>query len=358
VPKKSTFTGITSVPSNYFFDVFGGGFNNRISKPNLFAQIEKEIGTPGVVSLNDLSGALQLIEGTNVSIEVNPVDGTFTFSISMDIEALDDVNITSAQDGDGIVFDSGTSTWLNQPVVTSLQSSDNITVDNTDPRSPIPILDNIQVFENFNLSTTNETGIAQGFSASNGSVFTWSDDGVNTSASINHNGIPYVAATVSGVTLADVNFAAFDGTNVSQPVLTDGTQEDIIAALGSTSGLNWVDDSNSPNWVALVGFPEVVDSNNTNAYAPVNPQRIVTYLIDTATDGAQTAHIQPDDWESGDILRFVDYESNFTVASFTVDFESHNFRSLASQTQVHNVNDLFPVYEYIDSTYGFAEVSV
>lgn len=108
MPKKSTFTGITSVPSTYFFDVFGQGFNYRISKSNLFQQIESEIGTPGVQSLNDLSGALQLIAGTNMSIAINEAEGTFTFNGSLAPTSIQSIAFdTSAE----VVVSEGEIAW-------------------------------------------------------------------------------------------------------------------------------------------------------------------------------------------------------------------------------------------------------
>jgi hypothetical protein len=150
----------------------------------------------------------------------------------------------------------------------------------------------------------------------------------------------------------------FQADPTPQPILTSGTQQELTAALGSTSGLGLVDDSAAAAWVPVVTTPEVVDSNNSNSYAPVNPQRKVTYLIDTLTDGPQTAHIQPDDWEPGDIIRFVDYESNFSSDSFTIDFESHNFEGTGSATLVMSVTDGAITLEYIDVTRGFQRISV
>lgn len=108
MPKKSTFTGITSVPSTYFFDVFGPGFNYRISKANLFQQITNELGTPGVQSINDLSGALQLIDGTNVSIAINQAEGTFTFNSSL--SPTDMQSITFDTDA-GVAVSEGQMAW-------------------------------------------------------------------------------------------------------------------------------------------------------------------------------------------------------------------------------------------------------
>jgi hypothetical protein len=161
-----------------------------------------------------------------------------------------------------------------------------------------------------------------------------------------------------GTTNGDRKIGYFNKSPVAQPVLTSGTQQELTAALGSTSGLGLVDDSAAAAWVPVVTTPEVVDSNNSNSYAPVNPQRKVTYLIDTLTDGAQTTHMQPDDWEPGDIIRFVDYESNFSSDSFTIDFESHNFEGTGSATLVMSVDDGAITLEYIDATRGFQRISV
>jgi hypothetical protein len=158
--------------------------------------------------------------------------------------------------------------------------------------------------------------------------------------------------------LGEERMGWFNATPIPQPILTSGTQQELIAALGSTSGLGLVDDSAAAAWVPVVTTPEVVDSNNSNSYAPVNPQRKVTYLIDTLTDGAQTTHMQPDDWEPGDIIRFVDYESNFSSDSFTIDFESHNFEGTGSATLVMSVDDGAITLEYIDATRGFQRISV
>jgi hypothetical protein len=157
---------------------------------------------------------------------------------------------------------------------------------------------------------------------------------------------------------SEISQAWFNATPIPQPILTSGTQQELTAALGSTSGLGLVDDSAAAAWVPVVTTPEVVDSNNSNSYAPVNPQRTVTYLIDTLTDGAQTTHMQPDDWEPGDIIRFVDYESNFSSDSFTIDFETHNFEGTASATLVMGVDDGAITLEYIDVTRGFQRISV
>lgn len=103
--------------------------------------------------------------------------------------------------------------------------------------------------------------------------------------------------------------------------------------------------------------PEVVDDDNVNVYAPTtNAKRETTFRI--STDGfAITAHIQPDDWEPGDIIRFVDYVRNFSTNPLTIDFESHNFQGATAQTLVINTQDAFPTLQYIDSTYGFGLMS-
>lgn len=108
MPKKSTFTGITSVPGSYFFDVFGQGFNYRISKSNLFQQIESEIGTPGVQSLNDLSGALQFIAGTNMSVDINEAEGTFTFNGSLSPDSIQSISFDTSA---GHVVGEGELAW-------------------------------------------------------------------------------------------------------------------------------------------------------------------------------------------------------------------------------------------------------
>jgi hypothetical protein len=68
--------------------------------------------------------------------------------------------------------------------------------------------------------------------------------------------------------------------------------------------------------------------------------------------------MQPDDWEPGDVVRFVDYESNFGTASFTIDFETHNFEGTGSATLVMSVDDGAITLEYIDVTRGFQRVAV
>lgn len=108
MPKKSTFTGITSVPGTYFFDVFGQGFNYRISKSNLFQQMTDEIGASGVQSIDGLSGALQLIAGTNMSIAVNSVDGSFTFNSSLTPENIQSLSFDTAA---GVAVTEGQIAW-------------------------------------------------------------------------------------------------------------------------------------------------------------------------------------------------------------------------------------------------------
>lgn len=108
MPKKSTFTGITSVPSTYFFDVFGQGFNYRISKSNLFQQMADEIGASGVQSIDGLPGALQLIAGTNMSIAVNSVDGSFTFNSSLTPENIQSLSFDTSA---GVAVTEGQIAW-------------------------------------------------------------------------------------------------------------------------------------------------------------------------------------------------------------------------------------------------------
>lgn len=108
MPKKSTFTGITSVPNNYFFDVFGQGFNYRISKSSLFGQIQSELGTPGVQSVNDLSGALQLIAGTNMSLTINEVEGTITLNSSTSPSEIQSISFDTTA---GVAVDEGELAW-------------------------------------------------------------------------------------------------------------------------------------------------------------------------------------------------------------------------------------------------------
>jgi hypothetical protein len=141
MPKKSTFTGITSVPSNYFFDVFGGGFNSRISKPNLFAQIEKEIGTPGVVSLNDLPGALQLIAGTNMSLAINQAEGTLTFNSSLTPENMQSITFDTAA---GATVTEGMMAWNDTDSTVDIGLSGGVV---------------LQTGQEFVIKVRNETGI-------------------------------------------------------------------------------------------------------------------------------------------------------------------------------------------------------
>jgi hypothetical protein len=150
----------------------------------------------------------------------------------------------------------------------------------------------------------------------------------------------------------NVLFAAFGGTPTSQPSLSIGSGDELLSALGSTSGLSWVDDSG----LSVSSLVQSVQTASFNATRPINSTQRTNYPVDTTTV-AITATMDGT-FQPGDTIQFTDYAVNFTTNALTVDFGSHNYRGVGSQTVVHNTDNELPVYEYIDSTYGFAQVSV
>lgn len=298
------------------------------------------------------------------------------------ISELHDVVLTSISDGDILTYDSGTQTWVNGTELTagatisesqnlvfagstnSFNASNDGTTLSIGQNATGPIEIGSGSSQQVRIGSAAGAGVLIGseITAGANSIGAASTGTVNTdigNASSTGTTDVDIGTTLAAGATTRVNIAGGSGTNllaffttsagVAQPVLANGSNEELTTALGSTSGLGLVDDS-----FTLSPLTQASQTIAFNATRPINGPQRTMYPVDTtggAFSGTMTGTFLP-----GDIIRFCDYTSNFATANFTVDFGAHNFQGLASQTVVLNTDDIAVAYEYVDSTRGFQTI--